>query len=85
MLSDDFGFSTRIVKQVASNISSLLANIFNLSLITGIFPDLPKKANVIALYKSGSPTDPLNYSGMHLSVFSETLEKIAHKQLHNFL
>ena len=83
---DDFGFSTQIVKQIAPNIAPLLAHIFNLSLLNGVFPDLLKNAHVLALYKGGVSMDPLNYRGISLlSVFSKILEKIAHKQLQNYL
>ena len=50
------------------------------------FPDLLKKANVIALHKGGITSDPSNYRGISLlSVFSKLLEKIANHQLHNYL
>ena len=83
---DEFGFSAQTVKQIASSISPLLAHIFNLSLMHGVFPELLKKANVIALPKAGSSTDPSDYRGISLlSVFSKILEKLANSQLQKYL
>ncbi|XP_065582319.1 uncharacterized protein LOC136041561 [Artemia franciscana] len=84
--SDEFGFSTRTVKQVATDVVPLLSHIYNLSFVHGVFPDLLKKANVIALNKGGITSDPSNYRGKSLlSVFSKLLEKIANHLLHNYL
>ena len=84
--SADFGFSARTVKQVANYVAPLLALIYNLSFVQGIFPDLLKKANVIALHKGGIASDTSNDRGISLlSVLSKLLEKIANHQLHDYL
>ena len=48
------------------------------TLTHGIFPELLKKANVIALPKAGNSTDYSDYRGISLlSVYSKILEIIA--------
>ena len=84
--SDEFGFSTRTVKQVATDVAPLLAHIYNLSFVQGVVPALLKKANVMALHKGWITSDPSDYRGISLlSVFSKILENIANHQLHNYL
>ena len=65
-MSDEFGFSTWTVKQVVTDIAPLLAHIYNLSFVQGVFPDLLQKANVIPLHKGGITSDPSNYRGKSL-------------------
>jgi hypothetical protein len=69
--ADEFGFSAQF-KQIASSISPLLMHIFNLSLTHGVFPELSKNKNFIALPKAGISTDASNYRGISLlPVFSK--------------
>ena len=63
-----------------------LVSIFNLSFKTGIFPDLMKLAKVIPIFKVGSKDSITNYRPISLlSIFSKIFEKLAHKQLNDFL
>ena len=63
-----------------------LVSIFNLSFKTGIFPDLMKLAKVIPIFKVGSKDSITNYRPISLlSIFSKFFEKLAHKQLNDFL
>ena len=63
-----------------------LVKIFNLSFLTGIFPDFMKLAKIIPIFKAGSKSLVTNYRPISLlSVFSKIFEKIVHEQLYNFI
>jgi hypothetical protein len=60
-----------------SNISTILLQIFNKSLSSGIFPDFWKLALVTPIFKSGFRDDVENYRGISiLSIFSKIFEKL---------
>ena len=81
-----FSIPVKLVKVLKPYISQPLANIFNQSIILGIFPDKLKYAKVISIHKKGSPTDPSNYRPISLlSIFSKIFEKLMHKRLYEFL
>ena len=75
-----------LLKLSAPIIVPHLVTILNLSLQTGIFPNLMKLAKVIPIFKSGSKLLVTNYRPISLlSVFSKIFEKIVHKQFYSFL
>ena len=81
-----FSIPVKLLKVLKPYISQPLANIFNHSIILGIFPDKLKYAKVIPIHKKGSPTDPSNYRPISLlSIFSKIFEKLMHKRLYEFL
>ena len=81
-----FSIPVKLLKVLKPYISQPLANIFNQSIILGIFPDKLKYAKVISIHKKGSPTDPSNYRPISLlSIFSKIFEKLMHKRLYEFL
>ncbi|CAG2257953.1 unnamed protein product [Mytilus edulis] len=55
------GVGPRILKLSRSIVASPLAHIINLSLGTGIFPNILKSAKVAPIFKGGDKTDPNNY------------------------
>jgi hypothetical protein len=58
-------------------ISKPLEILFNVSFSTGIVPSNFKIANVLPIYKNGSPTSTCNYRPISLlSVFNKLLEKL---------
>ena len=60
--------------------STYLTKIQNISLLTGIFPDLCKLAKVSPIFKKDNPLDSCNYRPISLlPVFSKIFEKIIHK------
>ena len=54
-------FPTRFIKLSASQIAPALEQIFNLSIKTGVYPDILKIAKVIPIFKKGAPTSINNY------------------------
>ena len=63
-----------------------LTHVFNISLKSGIFPNLMKIAKVRPLLKRGDKLEIQNYRPVSVpSVFSEILEKIIHHRLLSFL
>ena len=63
-----------------------LADIINMSFITGEYPNLLKIVKVIPIHKGGSTQDVNNYRPISLlSIFDKIIEKLMHKRLYNFL
>ena len=70
------------LKQVASEIASLLTHLFNQSLTEGTVPASWKQAYVTPIYKRGTKTDPRNYHPVSLtSLMCKTLEHILTSQI----
>lgn len=68
--------SPSVIKNVIPYIVHPLTAIFNLSLSTGIFPDIMKIAKISPVFKSGDKKIMSNYRPISvLPVFSKILEK----------
>ena len=80
------GLSGYFLKLSAPSIASSLTTVFNLSLSSGSFPDLWKKAKVSPLFKEGSLFDRSNYRPISvLAILSKILERHVHISFYNFL
>uniref|UniRef100_A0A452HYE6 Reverse transcriptase domain-containing protein n=1 Tax=Gopherus agassizii TaxID=38772 RepID=A0A452HYE6_9SAUR len=67
----------RILKELAHEIASPLARIFNESVNSGVVPYDWRIANVVPIFKKGRKSDPSNYRPVSLtSVVCKVLEKI---------
>ena len=84
--------STKIVKSSCFHIRVMLTHIFNLSLLSGIFPNELKIARVVPLFKSGDPQHFSNHRPASiLPIFSKILERfvynriLSHINSHNLL
>ena len=78
--------SAKFLKLCAPHISETLANIFNISISSGVYPDYLKTARVTPIYKSGEKSDPSNYRPISvLSLMNKVFEKILHKRLYKYL
>ena len=75
-----------IIKNSIDLLSEPLIHIVNLSIQTGIVPDLMKLARVIPIYKSGVVNLFSNYRPISiLPVFSKILDKIVYNRLMHYL
>ena len=75
----------RVIKHSFHLISAPLANIINLSLQKGIFPDKLKIAKVIPSYKGDDPSHFTNYRPISLlSNFSKVFEKVLYNRMIKF-
>ena len=78
--------SSRIVKDAFEAIPLLLTQLFNLSLSSGIVPEIWKSATVIPLKKEGNSPDVNNLRPISLlPVQSKLLEKIVHNRILTYL
>jgi len=67
-------------------LAPILAQLFNIFLRTGFFPNCLKIANVVLIYKNGDKTKLTNYRPISLlSCLSTILEKIVYKRVVDFL
>ncbi len=74
------------LKNSVSLISEPIAHIINLSISSGIVPDLMKIARVIPLFKSGDHRYFQNYRLVSvLPIFSKLLERVVFKRITNYI
>ena len=77
---------TKILKLLKNDISSQLADIFNISLSTGTFPTIFKVAKVVLVYKKDSKLGFSNYRPISLlSNIGKNIRKINVQQNLQFL
>ena len=70
----------------ATQIAPALEKIFNLSIISGVYPDILKIAKVIPVFKKGSPTSINNYRPISiLSPINKIFEKILYSRLIKYI
>ena len=75
-----------IIRERADLISVYLRDLFNISLLSGVFPDDWKCARVTPLFKQGEASDLNNYRPISvISVIAKVFERIVCDQLYNFL
>ena len=69
-----------------NEISKQLADLFNFSFVTGVFPSVLKAAKVVPVFKKDSKLDYSNYRPISLlSNVEKILEKLMYKRLYTFL
>ena len=75
----------KILKLLKNDISSQLADIFNISFSTGVFPTILKVAKVVPVYKKDSKLDFSNYRPISLLPnIEKILEKLMYNRVYNF-
>lgn len=78
--------TTDILKQNITSLAYPLSYLCNLSLETGTFPAIFKRAIVCPIYKSGAMDNPTNYRPISLlSTLSKLVEKVVNKRLVSYL
>ena len=76
----------RILFLLKNEMSKHLADLFNLSFMTGVFPSVLKTAKVIPVFKKDSKLDCSNYRPISLlSNIEKILEKLMYRRLYTFL
>ena len=76
----------RILFLLKNDISKQLADLFNLSFLTGVFPSVLKTAKVVPVFKKDSTLDYSNSCLISLlSNIEKILEKLMYKRLYTFL
>ena len=81
-----FSIPVKLLSLIPDLIIIPLAYIINMSLLTGVYPDLLKVVKVIPIHKGGSSQDVNNYRPISLlSIFDKIIEKIMHNRLYTFL
>ena len=77
---------TNILIMLKSDISTQLSKIFNLSLLSGVYPDKLKISKTIPIFKKGDSHITSNYRPISLlSNINKLLEKIMFKRTYEFL
>ena len=69
--SDVYGIPIKIVKDSSPFISNILADIYNSSILSGVFPNKLKLTYVIPAHKGNSKMSVGNYSPIKLYQYSE--------------
>ena len=78
--------NVNVVKKIYEESKTPLMHIFNLSLITGIFPDKLKIAKASSIFKNGEKDLLTNYRPISvLPCFSKILERIMYDRLYSYL
>jgi len=75
-----------LVKECSDQIASSLCNIFNRSIVSGIFPEESKCSKVIPLFKQEERSDLNNYRPISVTpIVAKVFERIIYNQLHGYL
>ena len=79
-------YSSSLLKVCSEILSPVICKLINMSISSGVFPSLLKKAKVIPLHKGGDSTICSNYRPISiLHILSKIFEKAAHIQLVKYL
>ena len=77
---------TYLLKCASNIISNILAEILNLSISTGVYPNKLKMAKVTPIYKSDDKSDPNSYRPISLlSNFNRIFEKLMYSRMESFI
>ena len=83
---DFFDVSMKLLCRTAGPITAPLQYIYNLSISTGVFPDLMKISKVVLVYKSGPISVVEAYRGVSMiASFSKPLERYLYTSIYDFL
>ena len=78
--------SSKLLKHILPEIAEPLTHIINLSLKSGLVPDLMKESIIIPIYKDGDPKELGNHRPISLlNSISKIYEKKVHEQLYEYV
>ena len=81
-----FSISTSVLEETKEVLSTILANIFNLCVSEGYFPEELKIGRITPIHKKGSKTLINNYRPVcNLSPFSKIFERVIHNRMLEFI
>ena len=84
--SDVYGIPIKIVKDSSSFISNILADIYNSSILSGVFPNKLKLTYVIPAHKGNSKMSVGNYRPISIiPIFGKIFEKLIYARFMSFL
>ena len=76
------GINPKVLIELADELSEPLTIIFNLSLNSGVIPEVWKSANVTPIYKKGSKSAPCNYRPVSLTcILCKVMESLLRDQM----
>lgn len=76
------GIHPFVLQKCATEITPILTKLFNQSINTGVLPSAWTKANITALFKKGSRTDPSNYRPVSLtSICCKIIEHVIYSHV----
>ena len=77
---------TQLLKYSSKVVSSTLAEIINLSILSGMYPNKLKMAKIIPIFKADDNTNPNNYRPISLlSNFNRIFEKLVYSRMESFI
>ena len=80
------GLTMKPIKFAGPSIHKALLHVINMSISSGIFPNIGKTGCITPLYKGGDATDPANYRLISiLPCLGKLLERIMHTQLYEYI
>ena len=80
--ADSFNLNNYCIRLLAPSISPFLCEVFNFCLTFGLFPDRPKIAKVIPIFKKGDESDSSNYGPISLlPLVSKIFEKTIYNRI----
>ena len=80
------GIKPELIKQCYEILVNPLTHIYNVSFLTGVFPDIWKVAKVIPIFKKGDRSNVDNYRPISLlSCFEKILERLMYNRMTDFL
>ena len=83
---DYYDISMKLLCRTAGPITAPLRHIYNLSISSGVFPDLMKISKVVLVYKSGPISLVEAYRGVSMiASFSKPLERYIYSSIYDFL
>ena len=76
----------KVLKMCSNSLCVPLSLIFNESYVSGIVPDLWRKANIVPLFKKSCKLEPSNYRPISLtSIVCKVMERIIRDEIMNYL